>query len=189
MLFDDLVPAVQQKNKAAARNAIKKITQVFEQHRLAIDEVVKITSAEAATNEAKALEVVESSTYVLFGIFGFTVLVALLIAYKIARSIMDSADMLSKAVAESEAVIFAARKGDLTQRIGLIGKSGAVAKLCVGVNSHLEYQVVLRTASRCGRTGECHRAIFVAIDQRTICLGRGNIGIGGSNDGFYFAKQ
>ena len=143
LLFDELVPAVQQKNKEAARNAIKKITQVFEQHRIAIDEVVKMTSAEAATNEAKALEVVEASTYVLFGIFGFTVLVALLIAYKIASSIMDSANMLAKAVEESEAVIFAARKGDLTQRIGLIGKSGAVAKLCVGVNSLVETNAII----------------------------------------------
>lgn len=143
LTFEELVPAVQQKNKAAAYAAIKKLSKIFEQHRHAIDEVVKITSAEAASNESKALADVEASTNVLFGIFGFTVIISLLIAYKIAASIMDSANMLSKAVDESELVINAARKGDLTQRISMNGKSGAVAKLCAGVNSLVDTNAVI----------------------------------------------
>ena len=143
LTLEELVPAVQQKNATAARTTHKKISQLFVQHRTSIDDVVKITSQEASTIEAKAREVIEASTYVLFGIFGFTVLVSLLIAYKIAASIMNSANMLEKAVDESESVIQAARKGDLGHRIPMQGKTGAVAQLCEGVNSLIETNAVI----------------------------------------------
>ncbi|HEX5538770.1 MAG TPA: methyl-accepting chemotaxis protein, partial [Methylophilaceae bacterium] len=42
---------------------------------------------------------------------------------------------LIKAVAETQAVVAAAKRGDLMQRISLAGKSGDIADLCEGVNS------------------------------------------------------
>ena len=143
LTLEELVPAVQQKKKDDAQLALKKVTLLFEQHRSAIDEVVKMTSAEAATIETNVMKVIEESTYVLFGIFGFTVIISLLIAYKIAASIMNSANMLAEAVDESETVIQSARKGDLTRRIPMHGKTGAVAQLCEGLNKLLETNAII----------------------------------------------
>lgn len=143
LALEELVPAVQQKNAVNMRTALTSVSHQFNQHRTAIDEVVKTTAAEAARIETKAHEVIASSTYVLFGIFGFTVIISLLIAYKIASSIMNSANMLAQAVDESESVIQAARKGDLSRRIPMHGKTGSVAQLCEGVNSLIETNAVI----------------------------------------------
>jgi methyl-accepting chemotaxis protein len=143
LVLEELVPAVQQKNKEAAAAALQKVSLQFQQHRAAIDEVVSMTTKEATAIEAYARQAVADSTYVLFGIFGFTVLISLLIAYKIAASIIASAKMLADAVQESEAVIGAARQGDLRQRIPTQGKTGAVARLCDGINSLVETNSVI----------------------------------------------
>ncbi len=52
-------------------------------------------------------------------------------------------DMLKEAVAQVQAVTSAARDGDLTQRVPLDGKSGAIAELCAGVNTLLETTAVI----------------------------------------------
>jgi methyl-accepting chemotaxis protein len=143
LVFDELIPAVQQKNKEAAHSALLKVSIQFELHRAAIDEVVKITTKEATDIESNALKVISESTYVLFGIFGVTVVISLFIAYRIAVSIIASANMLADAVQETESVIGAARKGDLSQRIPLQGKTGSVARLCEGVNSLVETNAVI----------------------------------------------
>lgn len=46
--------------------------------------------------------------------------------------------MLAAAVAETQAVIEAAKDGDLASRVELEGKSGAIASLCAGVNALLQ---------------------------------------------------
>ncbi|MBV8046892.1 MAG: PAS domain S-box protein [Paludibacterium sp.] len=48
------------------------------------------------------------------------------------------ASAMKEAVADTQAVVAAAGDGDLTRRIPLEGKSGAVETLCVGVNSLLQ---------------------------------------------------
>jgi methyl-accepting chemotaxis protein len=47
-------------------------------------------------------------------------------------------DMLTRAVQETQVVVQAAKNHDLSQRLDLSGKSGAIADLCAGVNDLLE---------------------------------------------------
>ncbi len=65
---------------------------------------------------------------------------------KIATDVTETVkanDMLKAAVAQVQAVTSAARDGDLTQRVPLEGKSGAIAELCGGVNTLLETTAVI----------------------------------------------
>ncbi|SFJ76987.1 methyl-accepting chemotaxis sensory transducer with Pas/Pac sensor [Bosea sp. OK403] len=57
-------------------------------------------------------------------------------------------DMLSQAVEETQSVVQAAKSRDLTQRVSLQGKSGAIGELCGGVNELLESVAdIVRTVS------------------------------------------
>jgi methyl-accepting chemotaxis protein len=64
--------------------------------------------------------------------------------YKVVKYATDvteqvkAANMLKEAVAQAQAVTAAGREGDLTQRIPMEGKTGAVADLCSGVNDLME---------------------------------------------------
>ena len=46
--------------------------------------------------------------------------------------------MLSEAVEQAQVVTAAARDGDLTQRISMQGKNGAIEQLCLGINAMME---------------------------------------------------
>lgn len=50
----------------------------------------------------------------------------------------ESAQALAEAVEETKAIIEAAKTGDLSNRVSLAGKSGAIASLCDGVNVLLD---------------------------------------------------
>ncbi|PPC82331.1 MAG: chemotaxis protein, partial [Methylotenera sp.] len=50
----------------------------------------------------------------------------------------DSAQILSDAVSETQEVIEAAKLGDLSNRVSLAGKTGAIASLCDGVNALMD---------------------------------------------------
>jgi methyl-accepting chemotaxis protein len=64
--------------------------------------------------------------------------------YKVVKYASDvtdqvrAANMLKEAVEQAQAVTAAARDGDLSKRIPLEGKTGAVADLCAGVNQLME---------------------------------------------------
>jgi len=50
----------------------------------------------------------------------------------------NASAMLEKAVAESQQVIEQAKSGDLTQRVSLEGKTGAISSLCDGINALMD---------------------------------------------------
>ena len=65
----------------------------------------------------------------------------------------DNALALDNAVAETKEVIDAAKTGDLTPRVSLEGKSGAVASLCDGVNALMDKMTeVLLSVREAGET-------------------------------------
>jgi methyl-accepting chemotaxis protein len=65
----------------------------------------------------------------------------------------NNAQALADAVEESQAVIEAAKAGDLSNRVPLDGKSGAIASLCDGVNALLDKMTeVLLSVREAGET-------------------------------------
>ncbi len=50
----------------------------------------------------------------------------------------QEAQVLSDAVDETQAIIEGAKSGDLTSRVSLVGKTGAIASLCDGVNALMD---------------------------------------------------
>jgi methyl-accepting chemotaxis protein len=65
----------------------------------------------------------------------------------------DSAEALKIAVEETQDVIEAAKQGDLTNRVPLEGKSGAIASMCDGVNALMDKMTeVLMTIREAGET-------------------------------------
>ncbi|MFO1321768.1 MAG: methyl-accepting chemotaxis protein [Burkholderiales bacterium] len=73
---------------------------------------------------------------------------------------VKAAQALQAAVNETQAVVAAAQSGDLTQRISLAGKTGAIGDLCGGVNALVESfaEVVVRI-------GEATQAINTASKE------------------------
>ena len=85
--------------------------------------------------------------------------------FKIATDVTDqvrAANMLNQAVEQAQQVTTAAKKGDLSQRIPMQGKSGQIGVLCEGINSVIETTSVI-----CSDMGRVFRALSVGdLTQR-----------------------
>jgi methyl-accepting chemotaxis protein len=87
-VFTDLVPAVQKNDKEAVGAAMDKIHRTYETHRKAIDQVVDLANKRAQSDEAGALEGIQSSTWLLFAILVLSVGASVGVAWLIIRSIV-----------------------------------------------------------------------------------------------------
>lgn len=132
--------------------AIGPMLTAYTMHRAAIDEVITLAQAEHLEHEAEAAEVLRSASLKLFGIGALVVLVATLVAWRIARGI---AQPLESAVA----VLGAIAEGDLTQRLADSGTDeiGALGRTFNGFMDKLQAMV--------GRTKATAVAIASAADQ------------------------
>ncbi len=85
--------------------------------------------------------------------------------FKIATDVTEkirSANMLNVAVEQAQQATTAAKKGDLSQRIPMQGKSGQIAILCEGINSVMETTSVI-----CSDMGRVFKALSVGdLSQR-----------------------
>lgn len=87
LAFDELIPAVQQQDKAAVDAAMKKIHAAYETHRQAIDQVVAIATKINESDEAKAKSKIEFTQYLLLVIFSFCLLCFYVLFQLVSRSI------------------------------------------------------------------------------------------------------
>ncbi|HEV6964146.1 methyl-accepting chemotaxis protein [Roseateles sp.] len=86
--FDDLAPAIQHGDKAAAEAAMGRLEAAYEVHRAAIDQVVEIANRRAVADEAEARESNESATWTMGAIFAASLGASLLLVALITRSVV-----------------------------------------------------------------------------------------------------
>ena len=83
-----------------------------------------------------------------------------------------AAELLQRAVSETDGIVAAARSNDLSQRIPMQGKSGEIATLCSGVNGMLDTMssIVAAITESCSSLTSASREIAVGntdLSQRT----------------------
>ncbi len=99
-------------------------------------------------------------------------------AFKVVKYATDitaqvrAAQALKDAVAETQGIVAAAQANDLSRRIGLEGKEGAIGELCAGVNGMLDTMsgVVATITESCGTISTAAREIAMGntdLSQRT----------------------
>jgi methyl-accepting chemotaxis protein len=106
------LPAVKSGDHAAAANAIAGMTEAYEQHRHAIDDLVKLATADAAKVETAAAESINASLLTLLLVAGGVLTVVTLTSIFTARSITSPINQLLSAVQHLE-------RGDFTNPINL----------------------------------------------------------------------
>ncbi|MDP1969485.1 MAG: PAS domain-containing protein, partial [Methylobacter sp.] len=82
------LPAVQTGDRSAALTSLQKMRNAYEQHRIAIDNVVQLTTARNATDETQARNTIHSYGIILIGIFAFSVAAAVALTALISRGII-----------------------------------------------------------------------------------------------------
>ncbi|MDI1291267.1 MAG: methyl-accepting chemotaxis protein [Methylobacter sp.] len=108
----NFLPAIQSAERNGLMLSLQKMRLAYEQHRTAIDEVVRLTTARNAGNEAQALSTIHRYTIVLAGIFAFSVAIAVVLTILISRGILRSLKTIQQ-VAGAIAV------GDLNSNIDI----------------------------------------------------------------------
>jgi methyl-accepting chemotaxis protein len=99
------LPSMQSGDHNAAQASLLKMRQAYEQHRSAIDEVVKLATARNMEDEAQARDTIHLYKIVLIGIFGFSVVVAIILTALVSRSILRSlttAQQVAGAIAQGK---------------------------------------------------------------------------------------
>jgi len=104
------LPSIQSAEHNGAQVSLQKMRRAYEEHRAAIDEVVKLTSARNVNDEAQALSTLHGYKTVLLGIFVFSVAMAVVLTILISRGILGSLKTVQQ-------VAGAIADGDLTSSI------------------------------------------------------------------------
>jgi methyl-accepting chemotaxis protein len=110
LAVNELVPAVQKQDSSQISAAMTKISQAYEVHRAAIDNVVALANKRAEADEADARERILSATWMLCLILGVSITLGVVVASLIARGIVHP---LRRAVDVAQTVA----GGDLTCRV------------------------------------------------------------------------
>lgn len=84
------LPSIQAGDRDAAQASLLKMRQSYEQHREAIDQVVKQATARNVKDEAQALNTLHTYKIVLAGIFIFSVSIAIILTFMVSRGILKS---------------------------------------------------------------------------------------------------
>lgn len=84
------LPAIQSAERNGLMLSLQKMRLAYEQHRTAVDEVVRLTTARNAGDEAQALSTIHGYKIVLAGIFAFSIAIAVVLTILISRGILRS---------------------------------------------------------------------------------------------------
>ncbi|CAB3662671.1 methyl-accepting chemotaxis protein [Trinickia soli] len=120
IVFTDFIPALQRGNKAAALDALSRISQQYEIHRKAIDQVVELATKNSKAVEAEARERTQAGSWTLLAIFFVALASSVAISRFIARRLraqLGGEPALATKVASRIAA------GDLTVKISASGDS------------------------------------------------------------------
>jgi methyl-accepting chemotaxis protein len=84
------LPSIQAGDRAGSQASLLQMRQAYEQHRTAINEVVKLTTARNGEDEAQAQSTIQGYKLVLAGIFAFSIVLAIVLTSLISRGILRS---------------------------------------------------------------------------------------------------
>jgi methyl-accepting chemotaxis protein len=104
------IPAIKAGNREAWLSSLQNMRQTYEQHRLAIDEVVSYTNKRNAQDELQAQQTIHTNNAILLSIFSVSVALAIGLTIIISRGILNSLQTVDE-LATSIAT------GDLNTRI------------------------------------------------------------------------
>jgi methyl-accepting chemotaxis protein len=99
------LPSIQAGDREGSQASLQQMRHAYEDHRLAIDEVVKFTTTRNVGDEAQALTTIHGYKIVLIGIFIFSVAVAVVLTALISRGILRSlktVQQVAGAIAEGD---------------------------------------------------------------------------------------
>ncbi|TRW90694.1 methyl-accepting chemotaxis protein [Candidatus Methylobacter oryzae] len=82
------LPAIQSSDRNGSLDSLQNMHRAYEQHRAAIDQVVKFTTARNTADEAQAQDTIHRYGIALTGIFAFSVALAVALTIVISRSIV-----------------------------------------------------------------------------------------------------
>jgi methyl-accepting chemotaxis protein len=82
------LPAIQAGDRNGSLTSLQKMRRAYEQHRIAVDEVVQFTTARNTTDEAQARDTINRYGIVLTAIFAFSVALAVALTVIISRGII-----------------------------------------------------------------------------------------------------
>lgn len=110
LAFDELIPAVVNRNQDSVVEIIERMTHAYNQHRAVIDKVVTFANERVKTNETNSAQRIASATalllFILLVVLGLSIVVAVAISRSITAPIADAISVAHKVSA-----------GDLTQDI------------------------------------------------------------------------
>ncbi|MGZ8223181.1 MAG: methyl-accepting chemotaxis protein [Methylobacter sp.] len=90
------LPNVQAGNRDRSLASLQKMRHAYEEHRTAIDEVVRLATARNVEDEAQALETIQGYKNILLGIFSFSIVIAVALTILISRGILRSLKIIQQ---------------------------------------------------------------------------------------------
>ena len=84
------LPAIQSAERNGSQISLQKMRHAYEEHRAAVNEVVKLTMARNVEDEAQAASTIHGYKIILTGIFAFSVAMAVALTILISRGILRS---------------------------------------------------------------------------------------------------
>jgi len=106
------LPSIQAGDRDGSQASLLKMRQVYEEHRVAINEVVSLATARNIEDESQARSTIHEYKVVLIGIFVFSVAIAVVLTLLIGRSILHSLKTVQQ-------VAGAIANGDLSSSIDI----------------------------------------------------------------------
>ena len=159
---NELVPAVQQGDAKAAEVALARLSAKYEEHRAAIDELVKVATAEAAAKEAEAAAAVGRET-VAAGILAAVFLVlGILVSLWILRDVMRQ---LGGDPAEATRIVRGIARGDLSTTVTTAPGDDASLLAAMKVMQEGLRQVIAQIQSSAERLGAAAESLAATARQ------------------------
>ncbi|MYM37912.1 methyl-accepting chemotaxis protein [Duganella qianjiadongensis] len=115
MALGEFVPALQRGDNVAAEQVYRRMREVFQQHRSAVEKIVNLANSRAAADESDALQISASRERVLWLVFVLTLMVSIGLGVAVSRGITRPLSAAVKIIREVSV-------GDLTRVIEVRSK-------------------------------------------------------------------
>lgn len=188
LAFNQYLPALQRDDRVTALSVMGEMKAAYERHRYAIDRVVEMANQRVADDETLAIDSVRRSTLMMMGVLGLTILLTVVAAMIISKSIaepllamrnvmleikrthdftrrlqLNSQDEVGEAAAAFDTLI-SGLQGTLSQ---LAGHADEVSR-AVNTLSHSAQQVALGSKQQSAAAN----SIAAAVEQMNVSIGR-----------------
>ena len=188
--FDELVPAAQGGDGDNAAAAMARLKPLYEAHRKAIDQVVRLTNQRNATDEEQAKERIQSSAILLLAILAVSLGAAVAVAVTITRGLLASlggepeyAVKIAHAIANCDLTVrVETRPGDDSSLLAeMKAMQDCLSQIIGGINVSVARlaQAAARQSASAGRVAESSsqqhdatQAIAAAVEEISASAGQ-----------------